>query len=92
MQPFFEAAARLYPDVNLEKIGVRVMTQDEFKNGDITPAIIQDLAIKSLRWHHLVTSILSNTQAVYVVPAYVGSSDSSDKRILANAIKPCRKT
>ena len=67
------------------------MTQDEFDNGDITPAIIQDIAMESLRWYHLVTNILSNTQAVYVVPAYVGSSDSINRRIFGNTNKSCRK-
>ena len=92
VQPFFEAAAGLYPNVNLKSTGIRVVSLDEFKDGDLTPEIMEDLAADSIRWHHLVTNILPSAKAVYVVPAYVCSSDSCDRSIYADSIKTCRKT
>lgn len=89
---FFEAAARLYPKVTLNAIGVRVTTQDEFEKGEITPAIIEELATDSLRWHHLVTNIFPSAEVVYVIPAYVSSSASPGRTIFADSIKSRRNT
>ena len=82
---FFEAAAKLYPNVDLENIGIRVVTLDEFKKGDITPAIIEDFAVDSNRWNYLVADVFPSAQTVYVVPAYVGSSNSRDRSISADS-------
>lgn len=78
VRAFFGAAARLYPNLTFNAIGIRVTTQDEFNKAEVTPAIIEELATDSLRWHHLVTNIFPSAEVVYVIPAYVGSSASSD--------------
>lgn len=90
VQAFFEAAARLYPQVTIDKIGVRVTTQDEFNKGEITPAVIEELATDSIRWHHLVANIFPSAEDVYVIPAYVGSSAARDCTIFADCIKSRR--
>ena len=86
-EDFFKAAGRLYPHVNLKSMGIRVLSQELFKSGTASETITEELARYSLLWNNFLARWLEDSSPVYVVPAYVGSSDCRDRNVTADSIK-----